>query len=159
MQAVVPMHTFWLIQTIPSARFSIAPVGHAVRQGASSQWLHRTGAKVRLAEEYSCSSSFSITFIQWMFRGVPFSTLQAITQAWQPTHRSRSTVYPHRAIANPFLDESRPCSLARHHRAGSKLYAGVRSLGIRRPDSIHLSRSCLLGRLPRPVYLSSLPAL
>src|SRR3972149_5120117 len=110
MQAVVPMHTFGFTTTIPSARLSIAPVGHAVKQGASSQWLHRTGAKVRLAEEYPCPSCFSSTFIQWMFRGVPFSTLQPITQAWQPMHRSRSTVYAHRAIVNPFLDESRPCS-------------------------------------------------
>src|SRR3989338_1548942 len=70
-----------------------------------------------------------------MFCGVPFSTLQAITQVWQPTHRSRSTVNPHRAIANSLLCESYPGSLAQCHLAGSKIYTGVRLLKMPRPDS------------------------
>src|SRR3972149_7683095 len=36
-----------------------------------------------------------------MLGGVPFSALQAITQPMQPTHLSRSTVKPQRAIVPP----------------------------------------------------------
>jgi hypothetical protein len=60
--------------------FEIAPVGHAARHGASSQWLHSTGTKCLRACGYFPSSTY-FTVSRNTPSGTSNSDLQATEQA------------------------------------------------------------------------------
>src|SRR5262249_26160529 len=86
-----------LITTSPFSTRMIAPVGHALRHGASSQWLQSTGMKWRVALGYVPSSTY-FTVSRNTPRGTSNSALHATEQAWHPIHVRKSINIPKRAI-------------------------------------------------------------
>src|SRR5262249_15170889 len=86
-----------LITTSPFSTRMIAPVGHALRHGASSQWLQSTGMKWRVALGYVPSSTY-FTVSRNTPRGTSNSALHATEQAWHPIHVRKSINMPKRAI-------------------------------------------------------------
>src|SRR5512137_766550 len=90
MHALQPVHFFGLTCTVPPAFTWLAPVGQTRTQGAFEQWLQRS-------ERISCLRWGKTPFVSVVIQsrnapgGSPFSCLQAMTQALQPTQRRVST--------------------------------------------------------------------
>src|ERR1044071_3622977 len=95
------LHSDLSMTTACPSGLEIAPVGHAFRQGASSQWLHSTGTKWRRACGYLPSSTY-FTVSRKTPSGTSYSALHATEHAWQPMHVRRSMSIPRRMASEPF---------------------------------------------------------
>ena len=91
MQALQPVHLWWVTITAPPSLTWLAPVGQQPTQGGELQWLHRS-------ERISMSRVGNLPLVTVRIqslnppRGTRFSVLQAYTQALQPTHLFMSAV-------------------------------------------------------------------
>src|SRR5512139_825314 len=109
MQYLQPMHLRKYWTTIPSSRWKVAFAGQTVTQGGCSHCMHGMGmTSVRTWGYFPLVTAIilcqKISLLECCSSGDPwgtlFSSLQATTHAWHPTHLSRSITMPHFAISS-----------------------------------------------------------